>query len=145
MDIVIVDDSLGLVDLIEPLLASAGHRLRFISRHEALAFSGDDLPFDACVVELDQNRAESSSILPALRKTARNPWAVAWSASDQLWRGSFETRSFDAFLAKPTSFAMLLAALEGRLCPACGQPMDADHAHPLCHFTQDEGSGPAWR
>ncbi len=132
MDILILDESPALAEVIEPLLMASGHRARAVSRMEALEADCAGFAFDACVVDLDHARAGRSPLLEQARLHGRAVRTVAWTASDGLWRATPEARRFDAFLAKPASFAMLLAALEGRACPVCALPIDLAHAHADC-------------
>ena len=137
MNILIVDGHLGIAELIEPLLVSSGHRPRTMSRKDALGEASGREGFDACVIDLDAERDDGNALLRGLRGLARAPKIVAWTASRALWDSTRHQKLYDAFLPKPASFAMLLAALEERPCPVCGASMDSKVSHSACSMAPD--------
>lgn len=133
MKILVIDDTPGAADMVARMLELHGHQARAaFSFEEAMRELGADR-CDACLVDLDIED-QNGAMLSLVR--AQGARAVAWTASEDVWRGSARAAGFDAFLAKPASFAMILAAIDGAPCPSCLRPLDASCHHGHCTWSR---------
>lgn len=129
MKILVVDDTPGVADILAQMLNINGHQAQMASTLEDASRELEASQYDACMVDLDIEDAQGRMLSLIRSQGAR---AIAWTASEDVWRGSATAERFDAFLAKPSSFAMILAALEGVPCLSCLRPFNASSHHAHC-------------
>lgn len=135
MEILIVDGSPDMTDVLEQMLGMMGHQARAARNSASLRSALGECKFDACLLDLDHSMESPTDLLTRLRGQSATLCAVGWGASKEQWRATARMVELDGFLVKPASFEMIVAVLEGRPCPACAQPLDTSHAHPSCQWS----------
>lgn len=133
MDILVVDDTPGVADIVAQMLELHGHRAQPATTLGEASRAIAERRHDACIVDLGIDDQEGI-LLSVLR--SRGVRAVACTASDDRWRASPTAALYDAFFTKPASFDIIVAAVEGRACPACDMPISSASTHADCAWTR---------
>lgn len=129
MDILVVDDTPDVADIVAQMLALQGHRARIATTLDEASREIVERRYDACIVDLGIKDEEER--LPELLR-ARGVRAISCTAREDLWRGSRRAALYEFFFTKPSSFDIILAAVEGRECPACRKPISLAANHADC-------------
>lgn len=138
MDVLIVEGNQAVGDTLLCMLRAFSHDA-FVARSLRAAIAARRAGhFDAYFIDMEFPDCGGVGVLGSLSAQDGEhpkPRSIGWTSLPEFWHQPPSARLFDVIVAKPASIETVLAALQARDCPECGNKLDLQHLSSSCCWT----------